>query len=278
MSVPERMRTYSVGLGRGAREARVDHDHLAADFLGMQHVQHRHRVRLGGVAADVQRSLRVLHVVVRIGHRAVAPGVGHAGHRGAVADARLVVAVVAAPQAHPLAQQVRLLVVVLGRADDEDRIDAALLAQLEHLGADLVERLVPADALVLAVDQLHRVLEAVLAVAVLAHGRALGAVRAQVDRAVEHRLLAHPDAVLDHRVDRAAHRAVAAHRALDLDLGVRVTAVLLGVGRLGLAHQHQLRRRHAGADAEARAAQEGAAIERRDRARHAARQAGDQAR
>jgi len=29
-----------VGLGRGAREAWVDHDHLAAVFLGMQHVQH----------------------------------------------------------------------------------------------------------------------------------------------------------------------------------------------------------------------------------------------
>ena len=47
-----------VGLGRGAREARVDHDHLAAGFLGMQHVQHRHRVRLGGVRADVHRRLR----------------------------------------------------------------------------------------------------------------------------------------------------------------------------------------------------------------------------
>jgi hypothetical protein len=46
-----------VGLGRGAGEARVDHDHLAAVFLGVQHVQHGHRVRLGGVRADVQRAL-----------------------------------------------------------------------------------------------------------------------------------------------------------------------------------------------------------------------------
>eukprot|EP00952_Eustigmatos_sp_NYUAD-ZCMA_P003377 14753-Eustigmatos_ZCMA.PRE.1 len=46
-----------VGLGRGAREARVDHDHLAAVLLGMQHVQHGDRVRLGGVGADVQRAL-----------------------------------------------------------------------------------------------------------------------------------------------------------------------------------------------------------------------------
>jgi hypothetical protein len=146
-----------------------------------------------------------------------------------------VVAVVAAPEGHPLAQQVGLLVVVLARADHEDRIRPALLAQLEHPGADLVERLVPADALVLAVHQLHRVLQAELAVAVLAHRRALGAMRAQVDGRVEHRLLTHPDAVLDHGVDRAAHRAVAADGALDLDLLRGAGGGLGGVGGLGLA-------------------------------------------
>ena len=117
-----------VGFRCGAREARVDHDHLAAVFLGVQHVQHRHRMRFGRIAADVHRSFRVLHVVVGVGHRAIPPGVGHAGHRGGVADACLVVGVVAAPEAHPLAQQVGLLVVVLARAHDKDRIRAALLA------------------------------------------------------------------------------------------------------------------------------------------------------
>jgi hypothetical protein len=76
---------------------------------------------------------------------------------------------------------------------------------------------VPADALVLAVHQLHRVAQAEFAVAVLAQRGALGAVRAQVDGRIEHRLLAHPDAVLDHGVDRAADRAVRADGALDLD-------------------------------------------------------------
>src|SRR5262249_50073663 len=161
--------------------------------------------------------------------RAVAPRVRDARDGGGVADARLVVAVVAAPHADPLAQQVRLLVVVLGRADDEDRVRTALLAQLQHLRADLVQRLVPGDALVLAVDELHRRLQPVLAVAVLAQRRALGAVRAQVDRRVEHRLLAHPDAVLDHRIDRAADRAVAAHGATDLDLALALGGAILGV-------------------------------------------------
>ena len=240
----------------------------------MQHVQHRHRVRLGSVAADVQRRLGVLHVVVRVGHRAVAPGVGDAGDGGRVADAGLVVAVVRAPQADPLAQQVGLLVVVLGRADDEDRVGAARLLQLEHLGADLVERLVPGDLLVLAADELHRRAQPVLAMPVLAQRRALGAMRAEVDRRVEDRLLAHPDAVLDDGIDRAAHRAVAAHGALHLHLGRRIGR--RRVGRLGLPHQRQLRAGHADADAEPRAAQEGAPVHRRHRARDAARQARDE--
>ena len=101
-----------VGLGRCAREARVDHNHLAAVFLGMQHVQHTHRMRFGRIRADVQRTLAVLHVVVGIGHGAITPGVGHTGHRRGVADARLVVAVVGAPETHEFAQQVGLFVVV----------------------------------------------------------------------------------------------------------------------------------------------------------------------
>ena len=72
----------------------------------------------------------------------------------------------------------------------------------------------------LAVDELHRRLQPMrmLDDPVLAHRRALGAVRAEIDRRLEHRLLARPHAVLDRRVDRAADRAVRAHRALLLDL------------------------------------------------------------
>ena len=84
-------------------------------------------------------------------------------------------------------------------------------------------------------------LQAVFAVAVLAQRRALGAVRAEVDRRIEHRLLAHPHAVLDHGVDRAADRAVRADGALDLDL-----AGADGRRRrrpaFGLPHQRELAR------------------------------------
>ena len=196
----------------------------------MQHVQHRHRVRFGRVAADVHRALGVLHVVVRVRHRAVAPRVGYAGDRRRVADPRLVIAVVRAPERHELAHQVSLLVAVLRAADPEHRVGARFLAQREQLVADLVDRLLPADLLVLAVDQLHRRLQPILAVAVLARRRALRAMGAEVERRIEHRVLPRPYAIFDGGVDRAADRAMRADGALHFGLGG--LAFLL---RLGLA-------------------------------------------
>ena len=248
-----------VGLGGRAGETWVHHDHLAAGFLGVQHVQHAHRVSFGRVGADVQGDLAVLHVVVRIGHGAVAPGVRHTRHGGGVANARLVVAVVAAPEAHELAQQVGLFVVVLGRADEVHAVRAAGLAQLQHLGGDFGQGRIPADALVLAIHQLHGVAQAVFAVAVLAQGCTLGAVGAQVDGRIEHGLLAHPHAVFHHGIHGAAHRAVGADRAAHFDLAV-AQAHLGAFSRLRLLDQGELRGRNANAYAQARAAQECAAV------------------
>src|ERR1019366_4996297 len=263
-----------VGLRRRSREARIDDDHLAAGFLGMQHVQHRYRVRFGRVRADVHGALGVAHVVVRVRHRPVAPRVRDAGDGGGVADARLVVAIVAAPQAHPFAQQVGLLVVVLRRTDDEDRVGPALLLQLEHPGADLAQRRVPADALVLAGRQLHRRLQTVFAAAVLAQRRTLGAVRAQIQRRIENRLLAYPDAVFHDRVDGASDRAMRTYGA-PYD-GLRPCH--LGIGGSRLAYEHQLRAGHADAHTQSGAAQEGPAIHGRDGAANTTCQARDQRR
>ena len=121
-----------VGLGSRPRKAWVHHNHLAAGFLSVQHVQQADRVGFCGIGADVQRALAVLHVVVRIGHGAIAPGIGHTCHRGGVANTCLVIAVVTTPKTHPLPQQIRLLVVVLGRAHDVHGIWPTLLAQCQH--------------------------------------------------------------------------------------------------------------------------------------------------
>ncbi len=96
--------------------------------------------------------------------------------------------------------------------------------------------------------------------AVLADGGAFGAVRAQVDGRVEHRLVADPDAVLHVRVDRAAHRAVRAHGALHLDLA---RVLVLGLRLADHAERHLRRERGGGASArgDAGALEEGAAID-----------------
>src|SRR6185436_10972013 len=116
----------------------------------------------------------------------------------------------------------------------------------------------PRNLLPLAAFELDRVLQAVRVVrdAVLAHRSTLGAVRAEIERRIEHRLLADPDAVLHHRVDRTADGAVRAHRALDLELSVLFF-------RLGLADhaERQLRGHGAGADRQSGALEETAPVD-----------------
>ena len=57
MSEPERMRTYSSALAAVRVKRGSTTIILRAGLLGVQHVQHGDRVRLGGVGADVQRAL-----------------------------------------------------------------------------------------------------------------------------------------------------------------------------------------------------------------------------
>ena len=130
-----------------AREPRVDHDVVAAvELVAFDQMLQRHRMRLGRIAAHDDHGLGVADVVVAVGHRAVAPGIGHAGDGGRVADARLVVDVVGAPERGELAVQIGAFVGELGGAEPVDRVRARLLADLEHLVADLVDRGLPGDS------------------------------------------------------------------------------------------------------------------------------------
>ncbi len=99
------------GMGRGTGEARVEHEHVGAvDLLAGQNVLQRDRVRLGGVRSHEDDGLRVAHIVVGIGHRAVAPGIGDAGDGCGVADAGLVIDRVGAPERREFAEQIAALV------------------------------------------------------------------------------------------------------------------------------------------------------------------------
>ena len=199
-------------------EARIDDDDVrAVGLLARQDVLERDRMRLGRVRPHEDDGLGVADVVVAVGHGAVAPCVRHSRDRRRVADARLVVDVVGAPERRELAEQIRALVRELGRAEQIDAVGPAGLADRQHLVADLVDGLVPRDADPLAVFLLHRIFQAAVAVDDLTDRRALGAMGAAVDRAVPGGLLTDPDAVLDLGLDRAADRAMRADVGFDLD-------------------------------------------------------------
>jgi hypothetical protein len=167
-----------VGVGSGPGEPRIDDDERrVVALLAAEDVLQRDGMGLRRIATHDEDGLGVVDVVVGVGHGTVAPGVGDTGHGGGVTDAGLVVHVVGAPQGRELAEQIGLLIAVLGRAQPVDGVGAGLLADLEHLVPDLVEGLVPGDALPLAARE-HGVLEAALAMAVLAHRGTLGAVSA----------------------------------------------------------------------------------------------------
>src|SRR5262245_23324978 len=167
-------------------------------------------MRLGGIAAHDDDGLGVADVRVAVGHRAIAPGVGYAGDRGRVADTRLVVGVVGAPERRKLAVEVGALVSEFRRTQPVDGVSAVLGADLHQLVADLVDRDVPGDAGPLPVHQLHRITQAAVAVHELAGRGALGTVRAAVDRRIPAGLLPDPHAVDDFADHGAADRAMRA--------------------------------------------------------------------
>ena len=246
-----------VGMGRRAGEARIADDQRGVVFfLGLQHVQQRDGMRLRRVAADDEDGLGIVDVVVGVGHGAVAPCVRNARNGGGVADTRLMVDVVRPPVAREFAEQIGLLVIVLGRAEPVDAVRAAFFPDLHHAVADLVDRVVPAHPGPFPVNELHRVFQAPLAMGVLAHRSALGAMGAEVERTVPARLLPHPDAVGDFGHDGAADRAVGANGFYGFDLAVD------GGGGLGLGHGPPDRADGCQpADGEARAAQKRAAVD-----------------
>ena len=99
---------HIVGCMRGgAGEARIDDDQVGlVVFLAIQDMLQRNRVGLGRVAAHDHDSLGIVQIVVAVGLRAVAPGVRNAGHRRGVADARLMIDRVGAPECREFAEQI----------------------------------------------------------------------------------------------------------------------------------------------------------------------------
>ncbi len=157
---------------RGSRHPRVDDDEIrSVELLAFEDVLQRNRMGLGGIAAHEQDGLGVTDVVVAVGHRTVAPGIGDSGDRGGVADARLVVGIVRSPEGGELAVEIGRFVCEFGRTEPVDRIRACLLADIQKFIADLTDRLIPREPLPLAVHQLLRITQAAIAQHVIADCR-----------------------------------------------------------------------------------------------------------
>ncbi len=247
-------------VGGGPRHPRIDHDHIGAvELLAFEDMLQRNRMRLGGIAAHDEDGLGVADVVVAVRHRAIAPRIGHAGDGGRMANARLMIRVVRPPEGGKLAVEIGRFVGELGRPEPVDRIRPCLLADIEQLVADLVDRLIPGNPGPLAVHQLRRIAQATRAQHVVADRGALAAMRAAIDRAVVVGLLADPDAVCDFADDGAADRAMGADVLVARD---RCAGGRWGPGiRLANVAERQAAEGRQASGSEARAAQEGAAIQ-----------------
>src|SRR5262245_23507740 len=117
MWVPGRTRTYSVACA-AVRDMRgsMTMKFAQVELLALEQVLQRHRMRFRRIAAHDHERLGIADVVVAVGHRAVAPGTGHARDRRRVTDARLMVDVVGSPECRELAVEIRALVGELGGA------------------------------------------------------------------------------------------------------------------------------------------------------------------
>src|ERR1700687_3652597 len=123
-----------------------------------------------------------------------------------MADARLMVGVVGAPERAKLTEQISAFVGHLGRTEPVNRIRALFAANFHQLVADFIDGLVPVDPGPLPIDELHRIFEAALAADQFAYCGALGAMRTAIDRRIPTRLLTDPHAIRDFGGDGAADR------------------------------------------------------------------------
>src|SRR5262245_29068270 len=114
-----------------------------------------------------------------------------------MADASLVVAVVGAPHRHEFAVKIGRLVGEFRGTTPKHAVGPRLLTDLQDLVANLVNCLIPADACPTAIHEFRRIFEAALARGELPGGCAFGAMRAHVDDALEHGLLAGPHTVFN---------------------------------------------------------------------------------
>src|SRR5215467_9042023 len=178
-------------------------------------------MRLSRIAAQEKQRLAIADIGIAVGHRPVAPGIGYTGNRRRMANARLVIGIVRAPEGREFAIEIGALIREFGRTQPIDGIGARFLANLQELVADFVDRLLPRDFLPLAVHQLDGIAQATIALHDFTRSGSLRTMRASIDRAFPARFLADPHAVLNLGDDRAADGTVRADVLAQHRLGRR---------------------------------------------------------
>ena len=195
----------------GAGEARVNHNQIGAIlFLARQHMLQADRMCFRRITAHDDHGFRIADVVIGIGLRAIPPGIGHTRDGGGMANARLVVHVIRAPEGREFAEQIGPFIGEFGAAQQEGGIRPAFLPGFHQLVSDFGDGIVPGHALPLAIHQLHRVFDAAVTMHQFAHRCALGAMRAAIDRRFPSRFLADPNAILHFRNHGAANGTMGA--------------------------------------------------------------------
>jgi hypothetical protein len=202
-------RQVAVGQHRRLRDARVDDDERRTRVLLQAPAENR--VVLGDVGADQQDDVGLLQILVGAWRSVAAERALVAGYRGRHAE-RGVAVVVRRTDAelHQLAERVELLGDELARADHADRVRTVFLLHRPELRRHHLQRLVPGDALHLAVAAQQRILGAVVGADRVMLRQPLRAEHAAIHRVVGVAAHAHRLAVLDADEHPAADGAVAA--------------------------------------------------------------------
>src|SRR5690606_19383090 len=242
-------RRIEVGDRGGAVEARVHHHHVGVVAgLGFHDPLEAHRVGFGRVAAHHQDDVGVLDVDPVVGHRAASERRRQAGHRRAVAQARLVLQVHHAQAAGELHVEHAGLVAGRRRAEEAGGgpaidplalgvpLDEVGVAVVLHQAGDAIERLVPGNPLPFIASRFAHlgVLHALRAVDVVDQTGTLGAQRATADRVIRIALDVE-DAFLGvlGAVTQAVHQDAATHRAIGAVVAGFLGAQQLVLARLG---------------------------------------------
>ncbi|MNZ66795.1 hypothetical protein D3C78_850260 [compost metagenome] len=197
-----------VGQPGEARLPRIDHHQLRTARLGAQDARADHRVILAGIGTDQQDQVGLVDIGNAAGHRSGAEGQGQAGHRGAVADARTVVDIVAAQ--HGPGEFLCRVIVLVGRpraADHPHRTRPTFRQRVAEGAGHPLQRLVPAGRAQACGLADQRTRQAVGGVDGEAGRPALAAQLALADRMAGLRLDTDHPATLHPQADAAANPA-----------------------------------------------------------------------